>query len=209
MNSRTRTLSVAAGAMIVLLIATVTYQAGAMRRATAPPISAAVVDLSAVIEGLNQRAESQQKLQTMWASIEEQDTARRGALEQLGKDLEQMPAGPVRQQKAEELDLEILKHQAWMQAMGQMLDMEKALMFQDLYRTIKAGAEDLAAAQGYHVVFVDDSGGDVAFNDAASVSREAQVKQQMASRRMLFVDNAVDVTHDLIERMNNLYNAGQ
>ena len=84
----------------------------------------------------------------MGDSILEQDTARRDALDQMRQDLEQMPAGPAREQKLEEAELEVLKLQAWMQSMRQVLDMEKALMFQDLYRTIKAAAIRLRVSLG-------------------------------------------------------------
>ncbi len=57
-------------------------------------------------------------------------------------------------------------------------------------------------------MIVDDSQGDLGTTEDSRLSREAQVRQQIAARRVLYSAPVVDVTDQLIIRMNNEFKAG-
>jgi hypothetical protein len=48
----------------------------------------------------------------------------------------------------------------------------------------------------------------VGVNPESRASRESQVTQQLFSRRVLYADPVVDITDELVERMNNAYKSG-
>ena len=45
-------------------------------------------------------------------------------------------------------------------------------------------------------------------NAEAQMPRELQIRQQIMSRAPLYTSDAADITDELIERMNNAYDAG-
>ena len=101
-----------------------------------------------------------------------------------------------------------LDYQAWISFIGDKLDVERALLLQDLYKSINQAIAEMAEAEGFDLVVVDDSEGELGWNDELKVSREAQTLQQIRSRRVLYRSTTVDVTDDLVARMNNAWRAG-
>ena len=67
----------------------------------------------------------------------------------------------------------------------------------------------MAPIEGFNIVLLDDSAQELRVNSESKLPLEAQVLQQMTSRRVLFADKSVDITDDLVLRMNNAYQAGQ
>ena len=59
------------------------------------------------------------------------------------------------------------------------------------------------------LVLVDDSAGELGINPQSQLNRETQITQQMVSRRVLYAGDAVDITDQLITRMNNAYQSGR
>ena len=73
------------------------------------------------------------------------------------------------------------------------------------------GMRDITTAElcsGKRVVLVDDSAAEIAWSVDAGIAREAQVQQQIASRRLLFRSTGTDVTDALVQRMNNDFRMG-
>ena len=103
--------------------------------------------------------------------------------------------------------LKQMRYEAWKQFVIDKVDIEESLMLQDLYRSVKREAALLGTAAGYDVVLVDDSQGELAIDPDARMPRRAQVLQQIAGRRMLHVNKQIDITDDLVQRMNNAFKA--
>ena len=101
-----------------------------------------------------------------------------------------------------------LKYQAWARFSTDKIDIEKALVLHDIYRSIKTAVSQMASSSGYDVVLVDDSQGELTTSTEARVPRESQIRQQIAGRRMLYGNPMIDITDDLIARMNNAHKAG-
>ena len=65
-------------------------------------------------------------------------------------------------------------------------------------------AKAQARAEGYdEIVLVDDSASEIRTENNAQVSLQAQVLQQISTRRVLFAKNTIDITDQVIVRMNN------
>lgn len=203
--------------LIAALVSAIAYQAGASRTISpVQPTKVAVVNLPRVLEGLEQRGAAEMEVHAILAKINEERKSREDELRRLDTEFSQL-----RQQAqenpdvltdaeaaAEQLELEDLRYRAWLQIQNEQVDIEHALVLQDLYRAVKRAAADMAESEGYDLVLVEDAEGELTINPEARVSRAAQIEQQMLSRLMLHVNPTIDITDDLIERMNNAYRAG-
>jgi len=67
----------------------------------------------------------------------------------------------------------------------------------------------MALTEGYDLVFLDDSSDALPFTRKSRVVPQEQVLQQLVKRKVLFVNPTLDITEDLIMRMNNEFNAAQ
>ncbi|MEM7227793.1 MAG: OmpH family outer membrane protein [Planctomycetota bacterium] len=171
------------------------------------PTSVAVVRIEMVLNQLNERAEAQTELRSLGESIEAEVQRRQANVDALLKERE--GADALRQRELEDqIALMSLENQEWIEFKRSELDLEKALMIEGLYRSVRIAMADLATAQGYDLVLIDDSVREFSVNPESRMPREIQVRQQLLSRRVLYAGDAVDVTNDLVERMNNAFDAG-
>ncbi len=76
-------------------------------------------------------------------------------------------------------------------------------MMKKVYTSIRAAAGQLAVERGYSVVFVDDSISPI------PPGSEQEMNRQISARRMVYTSPDVDITEELISRMNAAWkNAG-
>ena len=101
--------------------------------------------------------------------------------------------------------LKQLKLRFWQQAAAMELEVERAIQLQDLYRSMRAAIEALSTAEGYDLVLVDDSSDELPFDRESGMSPQVQVLQQIATRKILYRNSALDITIDLATRMNNQF----
>ena len=85
------------------------------------------------------------------------------------------------------------------------VDIEKSIMLRDLYKQIKEAVAELANVEGYDLILVDDSGGELGIDPNSQQSREAQILRQITRRRALYSADTIDITDEIIVRMNNAY----
>jgi Skp family chaperone for outer membrane proteins len=190
--------------------ALVTGVSTASRAILAQPTSVVTINIPSVLEKLDQRERAEMDLQEMAARMQSEDEAKQSDIKDLQARLSEIPDTNLaqRQSLGEELALKVLEFEAWRQFATEQLDIEKSLMLRDLDRSIRAAIEELALANGYDIVVMDDTGQELTVAPDSNMPRELQVKQQMVSRRVLYKNPAVDVTDALISRMNNAFNAG-
>jgi len=190
------------------VIASATSIAFAATRGFAPPTAVAKINLTRVLEGLNQRAAAEQAVNDMRLAMSSQDEQRQGELRQLQEGLAER-SGEALRTAEDELAMKMLQYQAWLKVSDQQLDVEASLQLRALYRSIRNAVESLAEAEGYDLVVVDDSSSEFGLNPQSSMSRQMQVRQQIVGRRVLFGRDAIDITDELIVRMNNAWEAGR
>lgn len=207
-----RSLTVPVALLVLGMAGFLTYQVTGQRSGGAGTGCACVVsvNLPAVIDGLNQRAEAVLQLEDLRSRTLAEDEERKTRITQLREQLLEIPEADLdrREEAGEELARVALDYQAWRQFAMEQLDIEKSLMWRELDRVVTEAVAELAEISGYHLVLMDDSGQELGVNPESKISRELQVQQQMTSRRLLYVAPVADVTDELIERMNNAFNAG-
>jgi Skp family chaperone for outer membrane proteins len=213
-----RTVSVPVFVLVGLLCAVIAYQAGATRVVIVnKPAVVATVNLPKVLEGLAQRSQADATLASMEADFRQEADRREKTVKQLETDLNNLrerlnteqASSDVVQDLVDRINLEIISFQAWRQFKLDQFDVEQALLMQDIYRTIKRTIAEMAGTEGYDLVVFDTSTGELSINPSSRVSRTEQIQQQILARGVLYAGQPLDITNDLIERMNNQFRAGQ
>jgi Skp family chaperone for outer membrane proteins len=178
------------------------------------PAVIATVRLAVVMEKLDQRAEAEANLTALGQTVKAEDTKRKDEILKMQDSLDAMRkavnngvAPPEAVTLQEQLALKTLQYQAWSRFTLDQVDIEKALLWQDLYRNIKSAAAQMASANGYDLVLVDDSQGEIETTSDSRASRSSQVMSQIIGRRTLHVNPTLDITDELITRMNNAHKA--
>jgi Skp family chaperone for outer membrane proteins len=210
MKSMKRKLGVPFGLLCLGLSVIIACQVGASRGATATPTTVVTIDLPMVFEGLDQRAALETDLAAMRESMRAEETRRQTELDEMQAQWEDIPETDLaaRQRMNEEVTLKALEFNAWRAFASEQLDIEKSILLRDLDRNVQAAIKELSELNGYDLVINDDSGQPLAVDSQAKVPREIQVRQQMLARRLLYVNPSVDITDELVERMNNAFAAG-
>ena len=217
MRTHMKRFSLAAGLLAVGLGAVIGLSAIGATMMAGQPTVVVTLNLGPVIDKLDQRADAQTRLEKMNAEMRIEQERRVGEIKKLEAEAKALqdelnaatePAKKKQienrmQNLQEQAALTGLNNQAWVTVMSDKIDIESALVMQDLYRSVKTAAAQMASTNRYDVVLVDDSQGELRLDGESRMSRVDQVRQQIASRRMLFVNPVIDITNDLITRMNN------
>ncbi len=174
-----------------------------------PPTVVATVRMQALFEGLDQRAEVKQELDERAEAIDAERQSRLEALRELEAQLQEITEPQRKEQMIDRVALERLKLQFWFQQALAELQVERALRLQDLFRNVIAAIKSLGEAQGYDLVLQDDAIDEPGFDRELRVPPQVQVLQQIRSQTVLFRVPAIDVTEDVITRMNNEFKATQ
>ncbi|MCH2135998.1 MAG: OmpH family outer membrane protein [Phycisphaerales bacterium] len=166
----------------------------------------AVVNPTAVLEGLLERADAEAELRSKFEEFKSQADSRTSEIRQLQERLEETTDPDAQQAIMDEIDAKGIKAIAFDQFAARQLDVELSLLQQNLYQRIVAAVGDLAQANGIDIVLVNDNATPIRVNPEARVARATQVEEQIAQRRVMFASPKVDITESLILRMNNAYN---
>ena len=107
----------------------------------------------------------------------------------------------------DEFDLRLLQQMAWLRFTQQEIDVNKSLMMENIFRNMQKAAMELAQIEGIDLVLIEDStmGFQVLANN--QVTREQQMAEQISTRRVLWREPTIDISDELIVRMNNDYAA--
>lgn len=193
--------------LLVALAATLAYQAGANRApapaAAARPTVVGTVDLGKVFEQITARAEWDATLRSLEEGLAGELRQRQETLTKEQTRIIEMPEGTEKNSARETLAFDIFETEAWVKWKRAEADRERSLMWRDLYRKTRDEAARLAVAQGIDLLIVNDSSGEIRSVDEPNVSAEAVVLQQITSRRVLYAATEIDLTDQLITRMNN------
>jgi Skp family chaperone for outer membrane proteins len=209
MNRTTRHINVPTVSIVLILGAIAGYQALAQRGGTIPAPVIATVRMEPLFDGLQQRAEAKTEIAAIEQEIADEQARRRAIIDEKELELEDVVAAATRETLSDEISLERLKLQFWYQEAVAELEVEKALRLQDLYKSVKQALAEVAEAEGYDIVLLNDSNDALPFERDSRMPAQLQILQQIASRKCLYLNPAFDVTDDLIVRMNNAYRAAQ
>jgi len=191
--------------VILALGAFIGYQAlGQRAMGPAAPV-VAVVRINMLFDQLQQRADARIDLRRLEQDVSDERARRESAITQMQAELEEVVAVVNREKLGDELALKGLQLRFWYREATTELEVEKALLLQDLYKSMRAAIEALAKAQGYDLVLIDDASDELPFDRESQAAPQLQVLQQIATRKILYRNPALDITLDLAERMNNAW----
>ncbi len=184
------------------LVALASQQAGANARLAPAPARVATVDLVKVIERLNERSDWEVQITNIGTKVQEEFAARRKGLEEMARQLE-TATDAERSALRDKLAFEQLQFEQWERIKKVEIDRERALMWQSMYRNVRAESQKLADADGWDVVMVNDGVSEIQLQRDSKTPLEQQAQEQIVRRRILFAGKATDVTDQLVVRMNN------
>lgn len=192
---------------LIVLGATLTVDASRPVRVTADPTPVAVVNVSRVFEQIEERSEWDIRIQALQSSIQEEANGRRAAMERRLAESEAAATPEDRQRIRDEVALMQLRFEQWATVKSGEVDREESLKWRSIYRNLKREVARVAEAEGYAMVVVDDSIGELQTAANAQVPLQQQVIEQITDRRVLFARNTIDISDQVIVRMNNATNA--
>ena len=205
MNRITRHINVSTGLLMVAMGSVIGYTALGQRAVAPDAVVIAVVRIDALFDELQQRADALIELHQMQTTVQDEYRSRTEEIALLQAELENVVATTRKRELEDDIVIKQLQLRYWQQAAKVKVELERALQHQNLYRSMRAAAEALATAEGYDMVIVDDASDDLPFDTESRVSPELQVLQQTATRKILYRNEALDITMDLATRMNNKY----
>ena len=167
----------------------------------------AIVDVAKVFEEIEERINWDIRIESMRSSIEAEARSRSQAMERRLKESETLTDPDARQKMRDEVALMQLRLEQWGNAKAREVDREEALKWRSIYRNLMRETKRVAEAEGIDIVLVDDSGSEIRTENNAQVPLQAQVIQQITTRRVLFAKNTIDITDQVIIRMNNAVEA--
>ncbi|MAA53150.1 MAG: hypothetical protein CMJ41_09090 [Phycisphaerae bacterium] len=183
------------------------WPAQANRLGSFGPTVVATVDLQRVMDSLAERADLEAALTAQSQEILSERDRRQAEIEQIGGELEAMVDGPDKSRMQDDLDLKLLQEMAWIRFVQQEIDIEKSLMLQNLYRSMQKNIAELSDIEGIDLVLINDSNNEFSVAGGRQISRQDQLREQITLRRILFRNPSIDISDDLIIRMNNEYAA--
>ncbi len=205
MIAKTKNLNWPAMILLAMFAGYVGYSSQANRATMLPAAVVATVNLEKVFQGLDERGAADARLKNLADKLDAEGHKKREEIEVLNADLELFPPGSEKfQEVAAELAGKGFRLKAFLDFAVRKLDAEKSRTLYDLYEDrIKEVVRQMAEEQGYDLVMVDDS--IVALPTEIS---EAEIMRQISARRLLYTNSAIDITEDLIARMNSRYARG-
>ena len=204
-NARRATSLPIAFALAVAIIL-VGHDAFGTRPMSAPASKVATINMTKVFERINVNTNLEIQLNAITDQLNTEAAGRTEAINQeLQKAVALDESDPDGAQKIrDEAALMKLELEEWGSLKQLELDRERALMWKSIYMAIRKQTTSLAEAEGWDIVLVNDSLGDINLSNDMNVSREQQVITQILNRRMIYASEATDITEQLIVRINNL-----
>ena len=177
------------------------YAAVAASTHLRPPTVVVTFDIEQVIADLTERADAETKLHSLIMNIEESGKAKFDSVAQLEEELDATSDldRPTINEELDRLKLEALSYQRFAAAQ---VDIERSLMYRDLYQKIQTSVQEIAEQNGYDLVLINDVHREILVNPKAKVSREFQVREQLQVKRIVFSSSQIDITEQIVSHMN-------
>lgn len=188
-------------ALTTVVALSVGYASIAASNHLRPPTVVVTFNIEKVTTDLTERADAEVQLRDFIMKIEKESKEKFQAIEELSIAMESVSdAERVEMQESlDQLKLSALSYQRF--SMSQ-IDIERSLMFRDLYKKIKESVAVVAEENGYDLVLINDDARDIVVNPKAQVNREFQVRNQIEEKRIMFASEQIDITEQIVTHMN-------
>ncbi len=169
----------------------------------------AVVDLMKVLKSTDDGAKWNVHINDLQRAIDEETQSRRDDLKRLEEEVKKETDTAKKDAMTDELLRKSLLSEEWLKLKRNELDRERSLHWQAIYRSLRAETKAVATQNGIDLVLIDDGMDELSIDDRANQSRESQAFAQMLSIQVLFANEAIDITDQVITRMNNAASAAK
>ena len=183
-----------------------TAQDGVMRLTepkTAWPTRVATVNLLTLTGKVDERAEWDMRIEALQASINQEAQTRQAALERRLQESEATEDEEVRQTIRDEVALMQLQYQQWIRVKALELNREQELKWKSIYRNLSREANRIAETNGYELVLMDGLDANISIDPNLQIPADQQALAQIFNRRILHSSDFIDITDEVIVRMNN------
>ncbi len=158
----------------------------------------AVVDVEKAMNSLDQMTQIEADIKTQYERIKEEHTSRRNKLKQLQEDLELLQAGTdAFKQKFDEFQLRAIEAEAWWKFKQISLSSERVLQIGNMYHKLLNTIGKVASENSYSMVMFKEK-----TPSFRKIKPEA-LSAIIALRKVLWVSNDLDLTDQVVLRMNN------
>ena len=188
-------------AMTTVIATVVGYAAVAASSQMRPPTVVVTFNIEQVTADLTERGDAEVKLRELITNIEEEKKSKFKAIEELSNTIESA-ADADRALLLDNIDKLKLSAISFQRFASSQIDMERSLMFRDLYKKIKDSVAEVADENGYDLVLISDNTREILVNPNAKVSREFKVREQIEVKRIMFASNQIDITEQIVTHMN-------
>jgi Skp family chaperone for outer membrane proteins len=170
----------------------------------APPTAIAVVNLEKLYTGVKMTDDWRLHLNQLKVKMDDERKRKDDALKERRDALEKIADPVQKQQEADEFAMAMLQAEEWVKLQQGELDREQAFGLEDFIRLAREESKKVAETDGYQMVILDDSGMKIRPDDNVKAPPQVQVQQQIASLRVLYSAESVDITEKVKVRMNNV-----
>ncbi|WP_432798648.1 OmpH family outer membrane protein [Poriferisphaera sp. WC338] len=191
-----RNITILTAALALLLIAFAGVQATNM---FAEPTAVAVVDIQKVFDGLKERVSLDAEDKTSREALQQEAKLRQEEIQALQEELKMLEGQAGTDQKQDELQMKAIQYQAWGKFMQQKQASDAALNIEQLYRKMLKAIDLVATEGGYELVLYKET------IDRMNTADIQQLRLQIFSRKVLYNSPTIDLTNQVIQRMNNQY----
>ena len=203
MKQATRTFAAAAGVAFVAACAAALGAGVATKRAA--PASIAVIDIDRVSSEMEEFKIPAQTFQSKQNAKREELLALQTRMQSLAEEIELIPESDADARIVKNTELVVLDSElkTKQQIFQTTVDRDRAILFKAMFDRIEAGAATLAARDGIDIMLIDDRVFTLADENLAAQNAALE------SKKILFANEAVDLTDELLTMLNNEFSAGK
>ena len=194
-------------AVVVVLVQTLTVDASRPIKVIAEPTPVALVNVAKVFDQIGERSEWDIRIEALKTSIRETASSRQATMQRRLDESEQTTDPDERQKIRDEVALMQIRFEEWVRVKNVEVDREESLKWRSIYRNLQREAARVAENEGYAMVMVDDTVGEITTAAGSNVPLQQQVLEQITNRRLLYATKTIDISDQVIVRMNNAANA--
>lgn len=188
-------------AMTALLAVTLVVVTNATSNLLARPTAVAVVNIEEVVGALTEKQQLDAQMKAKRDGLAAEQNARQKRIEKLEFDLNALRVGSADYEaKQAELQKAVLELQVWVRFEQQKAARELGLQTERLYKKIVAGCQRVGQDSGYDLVLFRES--EVEINNFETPQ---QLQALIQLRKVLYASEQIDLTDEVIQRMNNEY----
>ncbi len=168
------------------------------------PAVIGLINLERMYSGLHEQNAAVELLTNIQNQLQDEVKRLDNDVARLQEDVDLFDKGSAKQMEAlDKLTAAAISRNARVEFAKAKIDFQESLQLKRLYLEIREHAAKFAKLHGYDLILLDDSIGDLPTGSAEETTR------QISARRVIYADEALDITDELIEYMNAQFNLAQ